>query len=146
MHEPAAHLDDAANCTEERPHSLSVLIIGLASQAHGARCLPDQAGGVGHHTHYAHIISCSFLRHKSHTSNDNLQSRKDVPEARSEVSIIAATSRQGRRLTLRELRVFPAAMETIVCLSVRCPRTSLRTGPTYCGLTATNTISLSLTT
>ena len=48
--------------------------------------------------------------------------------------------------TLRVARVIPAAMETMVCFSVKLLLTSLRTCATYGGLTARNTISLFFTT
>ena len=48
--------------------------------------------------------------------------------------------------TSSEESVLPAAMDTTVCLSVKCSRTSFSTGCTNCGLTAKNTMSLFSTT
>lgn len=48
--------------------------------------------------------------------------------------------------TLRLASVFPAAIETMVCFSVRCCRTSFRTGATNCGFTARNMMSAPLIT
>ncbi len=58
----------------------------------------------------------------------------------------AARDKGVKGSTLRLARVLPAAIETIVCFSVRCCRTSLRTGATNCGLTARKTISAFLIT
>jgi hypothetical protein len=60
---PAAYLYDATHRAEERAHVLSILVGGLAPQAHGAGRLTDQAGRVGHDAHNARIVSCGFLHH-----------------------------------------------------------------------------------
>lgn len=123
-----AYLYNAPNRAEEGSDVFCILVCGLAAQTHCTCSLADQAWGVGHDPHYARIFARSLLSwSKSLFHHSSSSSRLSLIVSKGWLP----SGHQERGLTLREFKVFPAAMDTMVWLSVRCERTSFKTGATY---------------